>query len=119
VHIYDTIPVYDTIHIAVTDTLIINANLTGVAPPNNYNTVKVYPNPAKDFLILNFGPNWNSMSGYQITITNISGQQVYNGNVINQVINLSLNNWGGTGTYTLTIRDTSGTIKEVKKIVLQ
>lgn len=119
VHTYDTIPVYDTIHIAVTDTLVINANLTGVNPPNNYNTVKVYPNPAKDYLILNFGPNWSSMSGYQVTITNITGQQVYNGNVINQVINLSLNSWGGYGTYTLTIRDTQGNVKEVKKIVLQ
>jgi hypothetical protein len=119
VHTYDTIYVYDTIHIAVSDTLIINANLTGVNPPNNYNKVKVYPNPAKDYLILNFGTNWSSMSGYQITITNITGQQVYSGNVINQVINLSLNNWGGFGTYTLTIRDTLSNVKEVKKIVLQ
>lgn len=33
--------------LSTTDTLIINATLTGVSGPNNINTLKVFPNPAK------------------------------------------------------------------------
>jgi len=37
--VYDTITHYDTVLVSVTDTLIINVELTGVAPPNNTNTL--------------------------------------------------------------------------------
>ena len=38
ISIYDTITYYDSVLISVTDTLIINVNLSGISSPNNSNT---------------------------------------------------------------------------------
>ena len=55
--VFDTtyVTITDTTFISVTDTLIIDVNITGVNPPVNLNTLKVYPNPAKDYVYINTG----------------------------------------------------------------
>ena len=144
--VYDTIPVYDTITvhntvndtthftvfdtvtthiydtvitaISVTDTLLINVSLTGINPPNNINTVTVYPNPAHDHMEINVG-NLNSMVGYSIKITNALGQVVFNSAVTQQSFYIDLNSWTGHGVYILYILDATQTVKSIKEIVLQ
>lgn len=112
--------VYDTTGVICSsyDTLKIDVNLTGIAPPNNTNQVTVYPNPANDHLLINCG-NYNSMSGYNIKITTLLGQVVFNQAVTQQQFYIDLSTWGGTGTYILYIIDPNQTVKSQKQIVLQ
>ena len=113
---YQTI--YDTVHIAVTDTLIINAVLTGINPPSNINTLKVYPNPAKDHIYI-FCGNYTSMNGYQIKIINTLSQSVFQTNITQQSYCIDLSTFNGTGTYFLQIYDNQSHLIDVRKIILQ
>jgi hypothetical protein len=129
-HVFDTLTItkYDTItthisdtittHLAVTDTLIINAVLTGISAPNNINTIKVFPNPAKDHLTINYG-NYNSMNGYSIKIMNALAQTVYSSVINQQQISIDLSTWTGKGTYYINILNGGGAVIETRVIVLQ
>ncbi len=105
--------------ISVTDTLIINANLSGTVGtvPNYY--IKVYPNPTKDHITIDFG-NLNTLNGYAMRITNAAEQEVYTSGTITQPsAYLNLSNWTGLGTYFIYLYDPSGNLVEVKKLILQ
>lgn len=114
------ITVHDTTHVilSTTDTLVINVVLTGIAPPNNTNTVFVFPNPTHDHITIDNG-NFSSMSGYSVKITNVLGQIVFNQPITVQQFSIDLNTWGGPGTYILYVLDGSQAIKATKQIVLQ
>lgn len=138
--IYDSIPVYDTTYIAindtittevfdttfvtvidsiaVTDTLIIDAVLTGIDPPDNMNTLKVYPNPARDQLFINTG-DYTKMNGYQLKIIDQLGAIVFETNVEDQLYEVNLSTWSGIGLYYLQVIDSGGSIIDIRKIVLQ
>ncbi len=129
VEVYDTthVTVYDTTHVTVFDTIYLTSSTvdtliidvaTGVAPSNNTNTLKVYPNPAKDHLVINNG-NLTAMAGYSIKITNALGQVVFNQPVNQQQFYIDLSTWGGSGTYFLYVIDGQQNVKETKEIVLQ
>lgn len=122
VNVYDTVRVnvYDTIttHIAVTDTLIINAKLTGISPPNNINTIRVYPNPAKSHVYIDCG-KYVTMSGYTIKINNSIAQTVFTQLINQQQYYVNLSSWSGNGTYFIYIIDNLGNTIEVRKIILQ
>lgn len=117
---FDTtyVTVYDTVHSVVTDTLLINFHLSGVAPPNDYATIKAYPNPASDHLYINTG-NYANLNGYKIKITNTLSQVVFVTAINQQIYSVDLSNWTGNGTYFISILDPSNNIIEVKKIILQ
>ncbi len=109
------VQVYDTI--SVQDTLIINAKLTGTSPLQT-NIIKVYPNPAKDYLVINFG-NYSSMAGYEINIFDISGKSVYSSTINKANETIDLNTWTGKGVYFIKIIDKSNNQIENRKIVIQ
>jgi hypothetical protein len=115
IHIADTC--ISTQLVTVTDTLIIHANLTGISPPNNSNTIKVYPNPAQNYLIINNG-NFALMSGYTCEIVNALGQQIFSSLINQQTFTIDISTWTGNGLYFLKIKDTSNTVIENRKIVL-
>ncbi len=108
----------DTTFITVTDTLIINTNITGINPPNNINTIKVFPNPANDHITIDYG-NFATMNGYQLVIENSIGQQVFQTNITQQSNYLSLATWGGNGLYFVHIIDPQGNTIDIRKIILQ
>lgn len=108
----------DTTFITVTDTLIINTNLTGINPPNNVNTIKVFPNPASTHITIDYG-NFAIMNSYQLVIENSLGQQVFQTNITQQSNYLSLATWGGNGLYFVHIIDPQGNTIDIRKIVLQ
>ena len=83
VKVFDTIPVYDLI--AVTDTLMIDVTFTGVKPPDNTNTIKAYPNPAKDILYIHTGPNYAKMTDYTLRIINTQSQVIFETNITQQL----------------------------------
>lgn len=110
--------IYDTTFITVTDTLLINTNVTGINPPNNTNTIKVFPNPASTHITIDYG-NFAIMNGYQLVIENSIGQQVFQTNITQQSDYLSLSTWGGNGLYFVHIIDPQGNTIDIRKIVLQ
>ncbi len=116
-----TISISDTCTtlISVTDTLIINTSITGITPPNNLNTIKVFPNPANDHVTINYGSNFASMNGYSLKITNAIGQVVFATLINQQSSYVDLSTWSGNGIYFLQILDTQNNIIENRKIILQ
>jgi hypothetical protein len=118
--VYNTITIYDTVTVytTVTDTLIINTSVTGINPPNNVNTIKVFPNPASTHITIDYG-NFAIMNGYQLRIENSLGQQVFQTNITQQTDYLSLATWGGNGIYFVRIIDQQGNTIDIRKIVLQ
>ncbi len=105
-------------YITVTDTLLINANITGFNPITYHNTIKIYPNPTNDHITIDYG-NFASLNGYQLKIMNSLGQQMFQ-TAINQQSNyVSLASWGGNGLYFVHIIDPQGNILDIRKIVLQ
>jgi hypothetical protein len=118
--VYDTVTVevYDTVKVAVTDTLIIDVLLTGIEPPGNINTIKVYPNPAKSYLIINTG-EYSEMTGYYIRIFDALGIKVYETEVSEPQYEINLSDWSGKGVYIMQIYDPSNELRAVKKIILQ
>jgi hypothetical protein len=112
------VTVYDTLLTTVTDTLVINATITGLNPPNNLNTIKVFPNPANDHITINYG-NFASMSGYTLKITNNLGQVVFTSPINQQSSYIDLSTWSGNGIYFVQIIDTQNNTIENRKIVIQ
>ncbi|MBA7531119.1 hypothetical protein ES705_23330 [subsurface metagenome] len=123
--IYDTIPVYDTTYvtvydsIAVTDTLIIDVELTDITPPNNINTIKVYPNPAKDYIFIHMGNKYNEMTGYTIKIINTLGNIIFESEVTQQLFEIDVSAFGQTGLYFIQIIDYNNQILEIRKLILE
>jgi hypothetical protein len=97
---------------------VINTLITAINPPNNSNTIIVYPNPANSHLTIEYG-NFTIMNGYQLRIENSLGQQVFLTNINQQSDTLSLATWGGNGLYFVHIVDPQGNTIDIRKIVLQ
>jgi hypothetical protein len=112
------VTIYDTLLTTVTDTLVINTQITGVNPPNNLNTIKVFPNPANDHITINYG-NFATMSGYTLKITNNLGQVVFTTPINQQSSYIDLSTMSGNGIYFVQIIDTQNNTIENRKIVIQ
>lgn len=111
-----TVTVYDSI--AVTDTLIIDAVLTGIEGPDNINTLNIYPNPAKDFLFINTG-DYTRMNGYRLKILSQLGATVFEATVEQPLYEINLSTWEGKGMYFVQVIDDGGEIIDIRKIILQ
>lgn len=142
INVYETVPVYDTTVVAILDTvfvtiqdtvftevmdttvvmvhdtLIIDAVLTGVEAPDHLNTLKVYPNPAKDHLFINTG-DYTKMNGYRLKIFDQLGGNVFDAFVEEPLYELNLSSWSGTGIYFLQLIDSDGSIIDIRKVILQ
>ncbi|MBP7103122.1 MAG: T9SS type A sorting domain-containing protein [Bacteroidales bacterium] len=124
INIYDTVIINDTNHItvndtvliSVVDTLVIEVELNISSPV--VNLIKIYPNPAKDYITIDFG-DFASMSGYLLKITNVSGQIIYYTPIYQQTTQLDLSTWTGKGIYFVQILDSQFQIIETKKILLE
>jgi len=114
--LYNSNICYQTI--TVTDTLLINTNITGYNPVTYENTIKIWPNPTNDHITIDAG-DLNVMNGYSIRITNSLGQQMFQSAINQQQFYLDLSTWTGNGMYFVNILDPGGNIIDVKKIVLQ
>ena len=105
-----------TTYISVTDTLIINTTLG--LNQNQSNTIKIYPNPAKDQLIIDNG-NYGSMTGYTLTIKTSGGQQVFSSALTQAQFILDLSTWNGNGLYFVHLLDAQGNTVTIRKIILE
>ncbi len=105
-------------NITVTDTLVINANLTGFNPITYQNTIKLYPNPSNDHITIDYG-NYTSLNGYTLKITNSLGQTVFTTAINQQISYISSSSWSGNGLYFVSTIDAQGNTVDIKKIVIQ
>lgn len=105
--------------ITVTDTLIINANLTGFNPVAYQNSIKIYPNPSYDHITIDNGSNYSTLAGYTLRIDNSLSQPVYSTIVSQQIYNIDLNTWTGNGVYFVYLINSTGHLVDVRKIVIQ
>ena len=108
----------DTVLLAVTDTLIIDVNFIGFNPVQFEHSVKAYPNPAKDHLVMDI-PSAMVTQGYSIDIKNAAGQSVFQSQLNQAQLQIDLTTWGNGGLYFLHLLDSNGSMVDVKKIILQ
>ena len=122
INILDTcitsVTVYDTLLTTVTDTLVINATLTGLNPPVNQNTLKVFPNPARTHITIDYG-NVSLMSGYTLKIVNALGATVFSAPINQQTSFINLSTWTGNGIYFVQLINPQNNTIENRKIVIQ
>lgn len=111
-------PCTDTIHITVTDTLIINRNTTSLNPLTYENTIKLFPNPTNDVLNIDYGSNFSTMNGFTLKITNSLNQTVYTTPINTQTGNVNISAWSN-GIYFVHLLDASSNIIDIRKIILQ
>lgn len=104
--------------ISVADTLIIDVVLSDSHHPDLANTIKVFPNPTKDFLMIHYG-DFTSMQGYSVNITNATGSVVYQSAINEAGASINLSSLGAKGLYLIHIINPQNQIKESRKIVLQ
>jgi hypothetical protein len=115
---FTNITVYDTLLTTVTDTLVINSVITSINPPNNQNTLKVFPNPTSTHITIDYG-NFNAMIGYTLTIVNSTGQTVFTSQINQQSSYIDLSTWTGAGIYFVQLIDPQNNTIENRKIVIQ
>jgi hypothetical protein len=122
INILDTcitnVTIYDTLLTTVTDTLVINTVINGMNPPNNLNTLRVFPNPASTHITIDYGI-FNAMSGYTLTIVNSIGQTVFTTPINQQTSYIDLSTWTGTGIYFVQLIDPQNNTIENRQIVIQ
>ena len=104
--------------ITVTDTLIINLNMTNYNPISYENIIKIYPNPTKDVIFIDLG-EYTEIKEYSLKIINPSGQEVYSLAFEKQLNTLDISDLGSNGIYFVQILDSNNQIVDIKKIVLQ
>jgi hypothetical protein len=115
-NLYNANICYD--HATVTDTLIINFNMTGFNPVTYEHSIEIYPNPTSDHITIKYG-DFISLNGYTLSIFNPMGQLVHTSNITQQQEYLDLNTWEGVGVYQVIIYNPEGVPIETKQIVLQ
>jgi len=115
--LYNEVP--NTCNATVTDTLVINANLTGFNPISYQNNIKIYPNPTFDKITIDCGSNYNTINSYAIKITNTLSQTVYESLITKQISTINLSSWTGKGIYFVYLIDGNNNTIDIKKIVLQ
>jgi len=97
---------------------IYSGSTANVQNDNSNSKIKVYPNPAKDHLVIDFG-NYSSMAGYSITIFDVAGKSVYSSAINKASETIDLNTWTGKGVYFIKIYDKQSQQIENRKIVIQ
>ena len=95
-----------------------SGSTANVQNDNSNSTIKVYPNPAKDRLVIDLG-NSPSVAGYEINIFDVTGKSVYNSTISKSYETIDLNTWSGKGIYFIRIFDKQGNRIENKKIIIQ
>ena len=97
---------------------IYSGSTANVQNKNSNSTIKVYPNPAKDHLVIDLG-NSPSVAGYEINIFDVTGKSVYNSTISKSNETIDLNTWSGKGVYFIKIYDKQSQQIENRKIVIQ
>lgn len=110
------ITVYDTI--SVTDTLYIDVDFTSATNINDINTIKIYPNPAKDILFINTGEYYSYLDNYSISILSVTGQKIFKSKINSDEFKINISEFQSTGLFYVNLLDENQNIIATKKLVL-
>jgi hypothetical protein len=99
-------------------TMVINTGALSTNPITYTSTVNIYPNPANDQITIDCG-NLANVVGWNIKITNMLGQEVFNQPMNTQQYVVPLNTWTGQGMYFVKIINAQNEVVNIKKIILQ
>ncbi|SDK21907.1 Por secretion system C-terminal sorting domain-containing protein [Catalinimonas alkaloidigena] len=119
VSVYDTtrVTVYDTVSIAVTDTLYMDIEITGAEEAPALHTIKVFPNPAKDYVIVDNG-DISRLQSYRMVIINSLGQEVFRRSINTVQFRISVQELGAQGVYTIQLFDDTMRLVDSRKLIL-
>ncbi len=93
-------------------------DFVGINPKNISAGFKIFPNPAKDYVTLDF-TGYSTMVGYSVNIVNILGRIIYTSKISQEQFVADLSNSGGKGMFFIKLMDEQNNTIEIKKIVLQ
>jgi len=99
-------------------TMTINTGVLSTSPVTYTSSVNIYPNPANDQITIDCG-NLANVVGWNIKITNMLGQEVFNQPMNTQQYVVPLNSWTGQGMYFVKIINAQNEVVNIKKIILQ
>jgi hypothetical protein len=99
-------------------TMTINTGVLSTSPVTYTSSVNIYPNPANDQITIDCG-NLENVVGWNIKITNMLGQEVFNQPMNTQQYVVPLNSWTGQGMYFVKIINAQNEVVNIKKIILQ
>ena len=99
-------------------TMVINTGVLSTTPVTYTSSVTIYPNPANDQITIDCG-NLANVVGWNIKITNMLGQEVFNQPMNTQQYLVPLNSWTGQGMYFVKIINAQNEVVNIKKIILQ
>jgi hypothetical protein len=99
-------------------TMVINTGALSTNPVTYTSTVNIFPNPANDQITIDCG-NLANVIGWNIKITNMLGQEVFNQPMNTQQYVVPLNSWTGQGMYFVKIINAQNEVVNIKKIILQ
>jgi hypothetical protein len=97
-------------------TMTINTGVLSTNPETYTSTVNIYPNPANDQITIDCG-NLANVVGWNIKITNMLGQEVFNQPMNTQQYVVPLNSWSGQGMYFVKIINAQNEVVNIKKII--
>jgi hypothetical protein len=100
------------------DTLKIKVKLTTGINTNQFTSMRVYPNPTSDVLVID-AVDVQTLNGYRYRILDIQGKEVYNALVTTAKTEVSLKTLGAKGMYLLHILDANNESIQTKQIVLE
>ena len=117
---FDTTTVYnvDTVFYSYTDTLLIDISLIGLNPLAFGHTIKVYPNPASNFLLIE-SPNSLVSLNCTYEILNSIGQPITNGTLSQNIVSIDLITLNSIGAHQILIKTSSGITLASRILLLQ
>jgi hypothetical protein len=114
----DTVAIMDTNYVTVTDTLLIDVTFENVSGVEEVTTIKVYPNPANEYVMIQIDQN-AQIQDYTVKITNASGSAVYESLLNQNPLQINIEDFGALGLYFIEILDDAMNTITTRKIMLE
>jgi hypothetical protein len=109
--------IFQSLETLKTTTKVLTVNNTTNIDQLNNNPIKIYPNPASTFLMIE-NADFDKTSESNVRISNMLGQILYNQNINQQLFQIDLSEWTGKGLYLLEIVDHDGKQLFIQKLVI-
>ena len=109
---------YDTVRLAVKDTLLIEFLISNSTNKQFANSIQIYPNPASSQIMIDIG-EFTLLSGFTLVISATNGSVLWNEKITKPLHTVDLTQLGAKGLYFFSLYDAQGRIVATRKIVLQ
>lgn len=114
---YVTNYIYDTTHLSVVDTLLIQRITNSINGNIIISDIKAFPNPTKDNLNIEIS-NYNVIANFTLTLTDINGNTVYSSKLNSNLLKLDITSFP-KGLYFITLKDSYTNKLSSKKILIE